>query len=265
MLCYLSFFFDSWLTWSHHVDIMCNRVRASIKALQLLGNSVHGLDHTSWRFAYNTICLLVLTYGCQLWFQGKQVTLVKKLQMVQNEAVKVISGTFCTTPCKPLHQLLSVLPMDLRLTMLTQNTTLWLYRVSKESQLLTCLSGNWYALQPQTLLLPTPNNTNVCMTLWSLAARASPKGPHIDNFPKLPLDAPNCNGRVKWIPRQTDWEYLQAAKALTNLCKEGKVITIFSKGIISNHLRKDKKQVRTTLAILYQHSQEWKHKDQALG
>ena len=170
---------------------MCNRVRASIKALQLLGNLVCGLDHTSWRLAYNTIFLPVLTYSCQLWFQGKQVTLVKKLQKVQNKAIKVISRTFCTTPHKPLHQLLSILPMDLRLTMLTQNTTLWLYRVSKESQLLTCLSGNWYALQLQTLLLPTPNNTNACMTLQSLAARANPKGPCIDKFPKLPLDAPN--------------------------------------------------------------------------
>ncbi|KAH9993134.1 hypothetical protein BJV74DRAFT_771184, partial [Russula compacta] len=62
------FFFDAGLSWSYHVDVMCNRARASIKALQLLGNSVRGLNHASWRLMYNTICLPVLTYGCQLWF-----------------------------------------------------------------------------------------------------------------------------------------------------------------------------------------------------
>ena len=115
---------------------MCNRARASIKALQLLGNSVQGLDQAKWRLVYNVICLPVLTYDCQLWFTGKQKTLVKKLQMTQNEAVKVIAGMFCTMPHKPLHQLLTILPMDIWLKMLTQNMALRLYRVLKDSQLL---------------------------------------------------------------------------------------------------------------------------------
>ena len=142
-LCYLGFFFDAHLSWPYHVDVMCNRAYASIKALKLLGNLVRGLDHASWRLTFNAICLPVLTYSCQLWFHGKQVTLVKKLQIVQNKAVKIISGTFCTTPCKPLHQLLSILPMDLQLTKLTQNMALTLYQVLSESQLLTRLGGDW--------------------------------------------------------------------------------------------------------------------------
>jgi len=65
---YLGFYFDTRLSWKHHIDIMCNRARATIKALQLLGNSVRGLDHARWKLAYNAICLPVLTYGCQLWY-----------------------------------------------------------------------------------------------------------------------------------------------------------------------------------------------------
>ena len=102
---YLGFHFDTKLNWSHHVNIVCNRARATLKALQLLRNSVRGLDQASWRLAYITICLPVLTYGCQLWYKGKQVTLVKKLQTVQNEAVRIISGTLRTAPrvvmCRP--------------------------------------------------------------------------------------------------------------------------------------------------------------------
>ena len=80
------------------MKVVCNRARAFLKALQLLGNSVKGLDEASWRLAYNAICLPVLTYRCQLWYNGKQAMLVKKLQTVQNDVVKIISGTFRTTP-----------------------------------------------------------------------------------------------------------------------------------------------------------------------
>ena len=121
---YLGFFFDKKLSWTYHVEVMCNRTRATLKSLQLLGNSVRGLDQASWRLAYHAICLPVLTYGCQLWFTGKQITLTKKLQTVQNEAVKIISGTFRTTLREPLHQLLNILPMRMRLNMIAQNAAL---------------------------------------------------------------------------------------------------------------------------------------------
>jgi hypothetical protein len=110
---YLGFFFDIKLNWTHHITTMCNRAQATLKALQLLYNSVQGLNKACWHLAYNAICLLVLTCRCQLWYRGKQVTLVKKLQTDQNDAVRLISGTFCTTPHKPLYQLLNILPMGL--------------------------------------------------------------------------------------------------------------------------------------------------------
>ena len=37
---YLGFHFNTKLNWAHHVNIVCNRARATLKALQLLGNSV---------------------------------------------------------------------------------------------------------------------------------------------------------------------------------------------------------------------------------
>jgi hypothetical protein len=64
-------FFDARLSWSNHVNVMCNRARASLKALKLLGNSIRELDQTRWRLVYNTVCLPVLTYGCQLLYEGK--------------------------------------------------------------------------------------------------------------------------------------------------------------------------------------------------
>jgi len=169
---YLGFFFDSKLTWKPHTDIMANRTRATIKMLQLLGNSVRGLDHTRWKLAYNAICLPVLTYGCQLWYTGKQKGLVKKLQLVQNKAVKVISGSFKTAPWELLHHLLTILPMDLCLDKLTHNSVLRLYCLPKSSQLLRWLGEGWHQPSPDEPPLPTPNNERGSTTLRKLAAKA---------------------------------------------------------------------------------------------
>jgi ribonuclease HI len=262
---YLGFFLDSGLTWSHHVEVMCNRARATIKALQLLGNSVRGLEHAKWRLAYNAICLPVLTYGCQLWYTGKQRGLVKKLQIVQNEAVRVIAGVFRTTPREPLHQLLTILPMDLRLEMLTQNTALRLYRVAGDSQLLRRLGGTWLPTQPDDQSLPTPNSHTARTTLRALAARVQAKGPRIQPFPDLPPDAPSWGGRVTCDPKQDKWDYQQVMEALVTLCKEGQVVNIFTMGAYSNRNRDDSIQLGATSAVLYHNGRDWKHLEKVLG
>jgi hypothetical protein len=262
---YLGFFLDARLTWTYHVDVMCNRARATIKALRLLGNSVRGLNHAKWRLAYNAVCLPVLTYGCQLWYTGKQKTLVKKLQTVQNEAVRVIAGAFRTTPCEPLHQLLTILPMDIRLEMLTQNTALRLYRVSRDSQLLKRLGGDWYTLQPQDTPLPTPNNDGAHTTLRALASRVSAKGPRVLHFPDLPPEAPSWGGRVSCLPRQDNQDYPLIAELLVNQCKEGKAVNIFTTGTYSNKHREDGKQLGAASAVLYHLGRDWKHTEKVFG
>ena len=262
---YLGFYFDARLSWSHHVNIMCNRARATLKALQILGNSVRGLDQARWRLAYNAICLPVLTYGCQLWFKGKQVTLVKKLQIVQNDAVRLISGTFRTTPRDPLHQLLNILPMDLRLKMIVQNSALRLYRVPKESQLLRRLGDTWHTPTADDAPLPAPIGCEVKTTLRELAARVPANGLRIEAFPEIPPGAPTWNGRVQVIPKQKDWDYEVITNALTTACQEGSLVNIFCNGVRSNMGRDDGKQLGATSAVLYQEGRELRHEERVLG
>ena len=89
---YLGFFINWRLKWEPHVRIMCNQARASIKALQVLGNSIRGLSMANWRLVLNVVCLPVLSWGSQLWFlMGAAVGLIKMLQRVQNEMVKVVT------------------------------------------------------------------------------------------------------------------------------------------------------------------------------
>jgi hypothetical protein len=262
---YLGFHFDAKLNWSHHVDTVCNRARASLKALQLLGNSVRGLDQASWRLAYIAICLPVLTYGCQLWYKGKQVTLVKKLQMVQNDAVRIITGTFRTTPREPLHQLLTILPMDLRLNMLTQNSALRLYKAPKGSQLLKRLGEKWHTPTADDLPLPSPNRNKVITTLRALATRVPHDGPRILPFPNLPVDAPHWKGRVQLTPKQTLWDYTQVTNLLTESCREGSAVNIYCNAVLSNRDREDGKQLGGATAVLYHEGKELGHSERVFG
>ena len=84
---------------------MTNRARSTLKALQLLGNSIRGLDWESWRMVYNAVVLPILTYAAPVWLSG-EAGLLDKLRKVQNAAIRHISGAFSTsTPAEPLHQL----------------------------------------------------------------------------------------------------------------------------------------------------------------
>jgi hypothetical protein len=69
---YLGFHFDHKLSWDKHIAVVTSRTKSTIKALQLLGNSVRGLDFINWRHAYNAICIPTLTYSAPIWFRGQK-------------------------------------------------------------------------------------------------------------------------------------------------------------------------------------------------
>jgi hypothetical protein len=108
-VCYLSLHFNHKLAWDKHIAVVAMRTKGTIKSLQLLSNSVQGLDHGSWCTAFNTICIPALTYGSPIWFRG-QKKLIKTLQTVQNMALWVITGAFYSTLLDPLHQLMAIPP-----------------------------------------------------------------------------------------------------------------------------------------------------------
>ena len=260
---YLGFFLDHKLRWEHHVNVMCNRARASIRALQLLGNSVRGLDFAQWRLAYNAICLPVLTYGCQLWYTGKQKGLVQKLQVVQNEGIRLLAGAFRTTPREPLQHLFNILPMDLRLRMITDNVALRLYRLQRSSQVLLRLGGAW-APDPGEPI-PTPARKAAKTALRAMANRISARGNRVEAFPELPEGAPHWNGKVSALPPVPREGQTAHTTHLLRQRTEGKTPQIFMTGILSNKGRHDDISVAATAATLYHKQTEWGHTESILG
>ena len=126
---------------------MCNQARASLKALQVLSNSIQGLSLANWRLVLNAVCLPVLSYGCQLWYlTGAAKGLINMLQCVQNEMVKMVRGSFHTAPQEALLHITRMLPMRHYIEKLTHTSVLRLYRLPQASQLLHHLGPDWHVL-----------------------------------------------------------------------------------------------------------------------
>ena len=95
-----------------------------------------------------------MSIWCQRWCQPGQAGLLRDLRTAQNAAVRHIAGAFSTTPVDPLHQLMGIMPIDLRLSIIIKNAALRLYRLPPNSQLITRAPGPWG--QPRAGLIPLP-------------------------------------------------------------------------------------------------------------
>ena len=73
---------------------------------------MRGLSMANWRLVLNAVCLPVLAWGSQLWYlTGAAKMLIAMLQHVQNEMVKVVTGSFHTAPRGALLHITRMLPM----------------------------------------------------------------------------------------------------------------------------------------------------------
>jgi hypothetical protein len=186
---------------------MCNRARASIKALQVLGNSIRGLSMANWRLVLNAVCLPVLSYGSQLWYlTGAAKGLINMVQRVQNDMVKQVTGVFHTAPWGALLHFTHMIPMKHYIEKLTYTSVLRLYRLPRESQLLCCLGQDWFIPGQGDLPLPVPRShilpgkRNQCPTaLEALTLKVPSKGPRVDVVAIAPWEVPNWVEHVSYM------------------------------------------------------------------
>jgi len=157
MVCYLGIFVNDKFNWEPHIKIMAARAQSSFRGL-LLGNSVCGIDFHNWRLVFHAITLLVLLYGLPVWSHRAPKSLIRILQVAQNVAVCKISGTFRTTPVKPLHNMLTIPPIKYTIA---KYCTAFTIRLSKlpPTALLRTLPSN----DPSAFYLP-PNPIPTLLT-----------------------------------------------------------------------------------------------------
>ena len=162
---YLGVFLDDTLSWHNHVRIMANRARSTVRGINLLGNSVRGLDFLNWRKVYNALVVPALTYGVPVWYTGhRQKGLIKTLQIAQNDGLRKITGVFKTTPTEPLHNLTGIPPISYLLEKLMRAYSLRLKGLPPNAKVRTVLISDQCQYWPQ-YLCPTTNLSRVSQGL----------------------------------------------------------------------------------------------------
>jgi hypothetical protein len=147
---YLGVYIDHRLDWTRHITIMANRARSNIQGVSILGNSIHGLGFLNWRKVYNSLIILGLTYGTQVWYTGvKQKGLVQKLQVAQNDRLRKIARVFKTTLVEPLHNLTGVPPISYVLNKLKHSYSLKLQGTAPNAKTRTILYHNQCQYWPE--------------------------------------------------------------------------------------------------------------------
>jgi hypothetical protein len=241
---YLGFFIHRRLKWEPHVRIMCNRARASIKALQVLGNTIRGLSMANWRIVLNAVCLPVMTWGVQLWYRtGGAKGLIAMLQRVQNDMVKVVAGAFHTAPREALLELTRMLPMRHFVEKLTYTSALRLYRLPRASQLLRRLGPDWYVpghgdfQSVVTRSHSVRGQRNQCPTvLEALALKVPSDGPRVDNTAVSPWEVPNWVARTRYMGVVAPYVRKAWTRDLTASCEGLSImITHTVAAVVSRH------------------------------
>ena len=206
---YLGIFFTPHLDWTVHIKTMSTRVQSIMKGLGVLGNSIRGFHLINWRRIFISVFLPVLTYGCQVWFKDvSQITLIKTLQVAQNEACRKLAGTFYTTPTDMTQSLLSIPPIHVRLRHLLR------------------AQGRCLASQPPSCLLCHPSSTRKSTLIPSHVptapilppvAKTPPMNP-VFSFPHHPASPPWSHPRATLHTRsKNSTPSINALKKLSNI------------------------------------------------
>jgi hypothetical protein len=263
---YLGLFIDHKLTWNRHVKIMATRARGTLKSMKLLGNSVKGLDHGNWRLAYNAICLPVLTYGSPIWFK-QQKQLSKTLQAVQDEAVRWMMGAFRTTPAEPLHQLIAILPIHIRLQMLSKTAAFTLLTIPHSSQLIQHLGPPWCSVDEFDDNVPLTPHPTPNTPLTRLAALVPQEARRPVSFqPDQWLRLPPQNDRLRAleaIPRGEDRKRLATQIKQVTANRHNKTLILFCQGSKPND--RDGTPTGVAVCIAWRLGKEIGHETKFLG
>lgn len=111
---------DCQLTWKSHVDYLKTTCTRLIGLLKVLANQSWGADSRTLLMLYRSLVRSRLEYGIVAYGTCHKTTL-KKIEVIENTALRVIFGAYRTTPVESLHVIANEIPLYLKIQLLTLN------------------------------------------------------------------------------------------------------------------------------------------------
>jgi len=142
-------------------------------------------------------------------------------------------GAFKTTPAEPLHQLIAILPIHIRLKMLSKTAALTLLTVPHSSQLIQRLGPPWCNADEITNNIPlTPHPTPATpLTRLALLVPQEARRPIKFHLDQRRLPPQNARLRaLEAIPRGEDRKRLATLIKQVSTNRHNKTLTLFCQG-----------------------------------
>ena len=109
----LGMIFDTKLLWDAHITNLIDRCKKDINLLRLVSATTFGADKLTLLNLYKSLILSKIDYGTQAYFSAQKSSL-KKLDLIQNTALRIITGARKTTPINALEVECGLKPLTLR-------------------------------------------------------------------------------------------------------------------------------------------------------
>ena len=108
----LGVYFDPLFKFSHHVSQVQSRVSSRINILKALAGTNWGQQKETIIVTYRALIRSIVTYAAPIWYPNASATSVRKLQVLQNSALRVATGCHRMAPVAHLHREALMLPVD---------------------------------------------------------------------------------------------------------------------------------------------------------
>ena len=104
---YLGIQIDCHLIWKAHETILSSKL---CRALGMLSKIRHYVDHNTLKMIYHGIFSSILLYSSLIW--GQKVSIVEKLQIIQNKALRIINFQHSRMSATPLYKTCKILKLS---------------------------------------------------------------------------------------------------------------------------------------------------------
>lgn len=109
---YLGIYMDKKLNWQTHINKTAEKAKNRLNILKRLAGSKWGCSRTVLRNTYKTYIRPVLTYGSEALVTAA-ATNINKLEIVQNQALRIITGGVKSTPLVSMRILTGMEPIEI--------------------------------------------------------------------------------------------------------------------------------------------------------
>lgn len=120
---YLGLILDQKLTWKPYIEYIVSKCNKGINFLKVISKTWWGAEPQIALLFYKTYIRSIIDYGCTLYGSASNLTL-KKIDVVQNRALRVCIGAMNSTPVEPLRIESNEPPLVLRRQFLAEKSIL---------------------------------------------------------------------------------------------------------------------------------------------